>query len=112
MTRDVVIKVLQHHIDEGQPGVMMACPIALALAEALPGHTASVSYYSTSVWAPDGTLAGFVPHPWEVRMFIENFDEYGLSGRPRDHFRPFTTVLTLSDEPVRPWRVRADRIPS
>lgn len=96
MTRDVTIKVLQHHIDEGKTGSTYECPVALAVADALPGCIVAVSFAETSVWAPDGTFAGSAANPWEVRHFIEYFDDYGLRGMRRDHFRPFTFTLALS----------------
>lgn len=110
MSRDVTIKILQHHIDEGKPGVMGECPIALAVKEALPGYDVCVSYHSISVMAPEGTLAAFAMHPGEIRRFVEAFDDYGLRGMPRDHFRPFTATLTMPDGPVTgdtPWRLDA-----
>lgn len=88
------VKVLQHHIDEGQKGESNTCAIALAVKEQFPlkeDEKVAVHYKEVIVTAPpdewcaacntsDGhgteVVRGRAELPQEGRQFIQNFDSH------------------------------------
>jgi hypothetical protein len=93
-TGTVTVSVTQEHIDRGRPGQCAACPIALALAEAMPYATHIEVYGSpddgtpafAEVWS--GALKCHFRLPAEADAFIAAFDD--------EHpVAPFTFVVEV-----------------
>lgn len=74
------VQVTQKHINKSEIGQGTKCPIALALAEAYPGHLIySVGYSGFSVGDRDdhGRYRDFISRAWKTRMsnWIRAFDK-------------------------------------
>ena len=83
------IEVTQAHIDAGRPGNCCACPVALAIQEALPKvWNVSVASF-IRLKATDGTYVDCLVPP-AVSVFIDAFDD----GGPK-RVQPFTFNLPV-----------------
>lgn len=83
------ITVTAQHIERGHRGLCTSCPVAIALAQAMPGSDPSVTLKIT-IRRHGRTVAFELPAA--VLDFVTAFDR-------GDRVRPFTFELPLPDEP-------------
>lgn len=91
VTPDVLtVSVTQKHIDRGRFCNCTCCPIALAIADALPGADVSVGLHEVIMYTEPWHHA-YLPH--EARQFINDFDQGG-----RGAAKPLTFKLEFKIE--------------
>lgn len=84
----VTVPVTQKHIYDGEPGNTCACPVALAILDAIPGLCeASVAEREADLMWPDGH-GETVTLPLAAREFIACLDDGGPVS-------PFTFIIEI-----------------
>lgn len=93
-TRTLIIEVTETHIARGRQCDCIACPVALALRDAIHAASLGASVYANALQMDYRLSSDFVlmsaKTPPEVVAFIQNFDE----GRD---VKPFTFTATFED---------------
>jgi hypothetical protein len=74
MTRQTVVRVTADHIEQGKASDCVACPVALAVTEAIPGLAAvAVDQMEVTAWIAWETWRAATPGI--ARKFIKRFDD-------------------------------------
>lgn len=85
----LTVTVTADHIERGMPFLCTACPVAMAIEDALGdrcNYSPSVYPHTLILWADGGRTV--IPTPDPVRAFVESYDD----GRS---VQPFTFTLPL-----------------
>lgn len=74
MSRQTVVRVTAGHIEQGKASDCLACPIALAITDAIPGPVAvAVDQMEVTAWIAWETWRAATPGV--ARKFIKRFDD-------------------------------------
>ena len=95
--RQITVNVTQHHIDQGRPCDGQACPVALAILDAVPGATCADVYWASAdnaavatIWLSNGACSsgGSAGPPTRSSATSTGDEPVG----------PFTFTMTIPEE--------------